>query len=434
MQTIRPGRPAGYTRAMADATPPDSSDPQAAGFLLSARKAQCDPPGSWQSWLFMGGRGAGKTRAGAEWVNRMVRFGGYRRIALIGPTFGDVREVMIEGPSGIRANAPHTRKPPVYEVSRHRLVWPNGAEAHAFSAEDPEALRGPQFDAAWCDELAVWPHADTVWNMLQMTLRLGPAPRSMVTTTPRPVPLIRSLLDDPAVAVTRSRTVDNERYLSAPFLAHMARRYAGTRLGRQELDGEVLEEIEGALWSLPQLERVRLSQHPGPLSDLIVAVDPPVTTGPNADACGIIAAGLRRIGTAPAVAYVLADASVRGLSPLDWAGRVVDTAARIGASRIVAEANQGGELVRSILVQAGCTVPVLLKHARLSKRARAMPVAALYEQGRVYHLGDLAELEAEMCAFATPAQAGSPDRLDALVWAISTLLVEPAGHPSIRRL
>lgn len=408
--------------------------PPAPGFLLTARRAQCDPPGPWQSWLFMGGRGAGKTRAGAEWVNRIVRFGDYRRIALIGPTFGDIREVMIEGPSGLRATMPRDVKPPKYEVSRHRLVWPNGAEAYAFSAEDPEALRGPQFDAAWCDELAAWPNADDVWTMLQMTLRLGPAPLCMVTTTPRPIPLLRSLLQDPSVAVTRSRTIDNEAHLSPPFLTHVAQRYGGTRLGRQELDGELLDEIRGALWKESQLEQVRLSQHPGPLNDLIVAVDPPVTTGPDADACGIVAAGLRRIGTAPPVAYVLADASVRGLSPLDWASRVVETATRLGASRIVAEANQGGELVRSILMQAGCTVPVLLKHARLSKHARAMPVAALYEQGRVYHLGRFIELEAEMCSFATAAQSGSPDRMDALVWAIDTLLVEPAGEPSIRRL
>lgn len=409
---------------------PDTSLP----FLLTARNAQCAPPGDWRTWLFMGGRGAGKTRAGAEWLRRLVLFGGHGRVALVGSSFCDVREVMIEGLSGLNSICRPGETPPKYEVSRHRLVWPNGAEAYAFSAEDPDSLRGPQFDAAWCDEIAAWKYGKQVWDMLQMTLRLGPLPRIMATTTPKPVPLVRQLVNDPAVAITRSTTRANAANLSPAFIEYMDRAYAGTHLGRQELEGELLESVENALWNRAMLDRVTLAQHPGPLSDIIVAVDPPAGTGLSADACGIIAAGLRRHAGAPDTAYLLADASVRGLSPNDWAAKVVSTAERVGASRIVAEANQGGEMVRSILVQAGCARPVILKHARLSKRARALPVAALYEQGRVFHLGQFPDLEEEMLMFGTEAMAGSPDRVDALVWALSALLVERQAEPRIQRL
>ena len=337
---INPTRPGtSYSTSMTDAQ--DAG--LAPAFPFTARPAQCAPPGSWRAWLFMGGRGAGKTRAGAEWVRRLALFGGHERIALVGPSYGDIREVMIEGPSGLRAISRPGELPPRYEVSRHRLVWPNGAEAYAFSAEDPDALRGPQFDAAWCDEIAVWQHGRDVWDMLQMTLRIGPSPRVVATTTPRPVPLVQKLVSDPATIVTRSATRDNAAYLSTQFLAHMERTYGNTRLGRQELDGELLEAASGALWSRDLIDRVTLSLHPGPLSEVIVAVDPPAGMGTNADACGIVVAGTRPSAGYPSTAYVLADASVQGLSPLGWAGRVAETARRFGASRIVAEANQAGK-------------------------------------------------------------------------------------------
>ncbi|WP_233355905.1 DNA-packaging protein [Henriciella aquimarina] len=403
-------------------------------FALTARPAQLPPPGDWRAWLFMGGRGAGKTRAGAEWVRFAARFGGCRRIALIGPTFSDVREVMIEGVSGLRAITRPDEKAPHYEVSRHRLVWPNGAEAFAFSAEDADGLRGPQFDAAWCDEVAAWRTGEAVWDMLQMALRLGPDPRVVATTTPKPVPLVRRLVGEDGVAVTRARTMDNSAHLSAAFLTHVEASYAGTRLGRQELEGELLEEAEGALWTRAMLAQAREGMRALDMTEIIVAVDPPATVGPNADACGIIAAGAGPQTGEQRHGYVLADASVRGLSPLDWARRVVDLAASVGASRIVAEANQGGEMVRTILKAAGGSVPIVLRHARLSKRARAAPVAVLYEKGCVSHLGELGDLEDEMLVFGTPGWTQSPDRVDALVWALTALLLELPARPGIHRL
>ncbi|MEQ8556747.1 MAG: terminase family protein [Henriciella sp.] len=382
----------------------------------------------------MGGRGSGKTRAGAEWVRRLVLFGGYRRIALVGPTFNDVREVMIEGFSGLRSIMRAGERAPEYEVSRHRLVWPNGAEAHAFSAEDPDGLRGPQFDAAWCDEVAAWQNGRAVWDMLQMTLRLGPNPRIIATTTPRRVPLVRALVEGATVAVTRSATRDNAENLSPVFLDHVERLYGNSDLGRQELAGELLDEESGALWTRALIDLVSLTHHPGPLTEIVVAVDPPAGVGATADACGIVAAGTRRDAGGLVSGYVLADATVRGLSPIDWATRVIDTASRVGASRIIAESNQGGEMVRTILLQAGCRLPIILKHARVSKRDRALPVFTLYQQGRVFHLGPFSELEKEMVAFGTAAQHRSPDRVDALVWAFTVLMVEAPTAPSVRRL
>lgn len=403
-------------------------------FVMTARRAQCPPPDPWRTWLMLGGRGAGKTRAGAEWVRFAALFGGCRRIALVGPAFADVREVMIEGESGLRRIARPGEVPPEYEASRHRLTWPNGAEAFAFSAEDADGLRGPQFDAAWCDEIAAWRDGEAVWDMLQMGLRLGPDPRLVATTTPKPVPLVRRLVSDPSVAVTRSRTADNEAYLSPAFLAHIERSYGGTRLGRQELEGELLEDADGALWTQAMLQAARQMPVPESLHDTVVAIDPPASAGAGADACGIIAAGTASLpGDAP-VCVILADATAQGLSPLDWAGRAVGLARDLGASRIVAEANQGGEMVRTILRSAGCTLPIVLQHARLSKRARAMPVAALYQQGRIRHAPGLDALEAEMLSFGTDGQRGSPDRVDALVWAVSAAMVQPRCNPGIRRL
>ena len=388
-------------------------------FLLTCRDAQTPPAGDWRTWLFQGGRGAGKTRAGAEWV-RWLAIGRAGRIALIGPTLHDVREVMIEGQSGLRQVEPESRLQPVYHPSRRLLEFHNGAVAHAFSAEDPDSLRGPQFEAAWCDEAAAWTYAEETWDMLQMALRLGAHPAALVTTTPRPTRLMRRLHASPDTVITQGATRENAANLSPGFLKAVEAAYGGTALGRQELDGILIEDPEGALFLRSRIEAFRAGVVPL-LADVVVAVDPPATSGPASDACGIVAAG--RAGQD---CFVLGDASAHGLKPLDWAGRVVALARQAGAREVIAEANQGGEMVRQVLETAGCPVPVRLVQARLSKRARAMPVATLYEQGRVHHAGHYAALEDEMCAFGAEGFSGSPDRVDALVWAVWALLMDEA--------
>lgn len=402
-------------------------------FLGQARLAQRPPQGDWRTWLFVGGRGAGKTRAGAEWTRYSVFHGGCGRIALVGPTLSDVREVMIEGPSGLRLIEPKLALRPRYSVSRRRLEWPNGAVGLVFSAEDPDSLRGPQFDAAWCDEIGVWARGETVWNNLQFGLRLGEAPRCVATTTPRPVPLVKRLMAGEAV-VTHSSTRDNADNLAPRFVDDIEAAYAGTALARQELQGELLEDLEGALWRRSDIEAYRLFAPPARFDDLIVAVDPPVTSHRQSDACGIIAAGTSREAGYRERGFVLADATERGLTPSDWAARAVSLARDCGVSRIVAEANQGGDMLRTVFDSVACEVPVDLVHARLGKRARAVPVAALYQQGRISHIGALNALEDEMCRFGTDGFTGSPDRVDALVWAISALMLKPGGLPRIRQL
>lgn len=402
-------------------------------FLASAREAQRPPPGRWRTWLFVGGRGAGKTRAGAEWTRFAALQGGCQRIALIGPTLGDAREVMIEGPSGLREIEPDPNARPHYSVSRRRLEWQNGAVGLIFSAEDPESLRGPQFDAAWCDEIGVWARGETVWNNLQFGLRLGEAPRCVATTTPRPVPLVKRLMSGEAVT-THSATRDNAHHLAPGFVDSVEAAYAGTALARQELFGELLEDLEGAIWRRSDIDRNRVALIPPRFEDLIVAIDPPTTSHAHSDACGIIAVGTRMAPGFGEKAFILADATVRGLPPSDWAARAVALAAKFGASRIVAEANQGGEMLRTVLESAGCPLPVELVHARLGKRARAIPVAALYAQGKVAHVGCFDALEDEMCQFGTDGFSGSPDRVDALVWAVSTLMLNAQGLPRIRAL
>ena len=388
-------------------------------FLETARAAQKPPLGNdWRNWLLMGGRGAGKTRAGAEWTRFAVLHAGYERVALIGPTLGDVREVMIEGPSGLRMIEPEHGDRPVYNVSRRRLEWPNGALGLVFSAEDADSLRGPQFDAAWCDEIAAWTDGEAVWDTLQMGLRLGALPRCAVTTTPRPVALVKRLVAGEAV-VTRATTAGNAEHLADGFIAQMTRTYGGTLLGRQELDGELIEDPEGALWTRTMIEAARVSRAPEQFEDIIVAVDPPATSGPHADACGIVAAGTAQATGFGRRCFVLREASAQGLRPLDWGARTAAMAREVGASCVVAEANQGGEMVAAVLESAGCDVPVRLVRAVLGKRARAQPVAALYARGEVSHVGVLRGLEDEMCRFGAAGFRGSPDRVDALVWAFA---------------
>lgn len=403
-------------------------------FLLDCRPALAMPPETQRVWLLSGGRGAGKTRAGAEWVRWAVLKEGYRRVALVGPALADVREVMIEGPNGLIAGAIHPADRPVWQPSRRRLEWPNGAVAYAFSAEDPDSLRGPQFDLAWCDEAAAWARGEAVWDMLQLALRLGPRPLVMVTTTPRPVALIRRLMADPEVVRTRMPTSENISNLAPEFAAQMQAAYGGTALGRQELEGHLIDDPEGAIFLRAQIDQARVAAAPERLDDCIVAVDPNVSSGAGADGCGIILAGVKA-----GQAYVLADASVRGLSPLGWGQRAAQLAQTAGASAILAEANQGGEMVREVLQLAGADVAVRLVRARLGKRGRAGPVAALYAQGRVSHAGRFDALEDEMCRFGTEGSGGSPDRrgdqpddrMDALVWAIWALLGE-GRSPRVR--
>jgi len=371
--------------------------------------------------MMLGGRGAGKTRAGAEWVRARVEAPQEaqkaRRIALIGETYGSARAVMVEGPSGILAVSPPDWRPQ-FMPSRNLLVWPNGAEATLFSAERPDALRGPQFDAAWCDELAKWRHDEETWDMLQFGLRLGQQPQQVVTTTPRPTKLIKRLLGDSACVVTRAATIDNQANLAPGFVDKIVGRYRGTRLGRQELEGDMIEEMSGALWSRALLDRQR-SSAPEKLVTTIVALDPPASIGPKADICGIVVLGLGADG----FAYVLDDRSVQGLTPNQWAERVRAAYRDHQAEALIGEVNQGGELVREIVMREAPDIVFEPVRAIVGKLLRAEPVAALYERGRVFHVGVFEPLEDEMCSYA--GHGKSPDRLDALVWGVSWIICCP---------
>jgi phage terminase large subunit-like protein len=404
-------------------------------FELWARDDQLPPDaaqagGAWTVWLMLGGRGAGKTRAGAEWVRGIATTidASPARIALIGETLGQARSVMVEGVSGLLAVHP-PGSGPLYEPSKRQLTWANGAVAQLFSAEDPESLRGPQFSHAWCDELAKWRRPDESWAMLQFGLRLGEQPRQVVTTTPRPIPLIKALLADPQSAVSRVKTAANAANLAPSFLDVIVGRYRGTRLGRQELDAELLEDRPDALFPRALIERGRVGVAPE-LRRMVVAVDPPATSGPHADACGIIVAGLGADGRG----YVLADRTMERARPLDWAKAVISAYRAYEADRIVVEINQGGDLVEAVLRQVDASVPVRAVRAMRGKWLRAEPVAALYEQGRVGHVGAFAALEDEMSDFGPDGLSGgrSPDRVDALVWALTELLLKDRPEPRVR--
>lgn len=398
---------------------------------------QLPPEGGWRNWVIMGGRGAGKTRAGAEWVRSMVEGakpldpGRARRLAIVGETVDQTREVMIFGESGILACSPPDRRPE-WHAGRKMLIWPNGATAQVFSAHSPEALRGPQFDAAWVDELAKWPKAQDTWDMLQFGLRLGEAPRVCVTTTPRNVPVLKGVLKQSSTVVTHAATEANRANLAASFLKEVQARYAGTRLGRQELDGVLMEEAEGALWSLGMIESGRVDDVP-PLDRVVVAVDPPVTGHAGSDECGIVVAGIAGVDV-----YVLADLSVQGVGPTEWARVAAGAVQDWGADRLVAEVNQGGDLVEAVIRQVAPDVPFRKLHATRGKTVRAEPVAALYEQGRVHHVRGLGVLEDQLCAMTRAGYVGggSPDRADALVWALHELILNqrPVARPRLRTL
>jgi phage terminase large subunit-like protein len=405
---------------------------------------QLPPEGAWRTWVILGGRGAGKTRAGAEWVRGQVEGampldqGRARRVALVGETYDQVRDVMVFGDSGIMACSPPDRRPQ-WKAGERKLVWPNGAEAVAFSAHEPEGLRGPQFDAAWVDELAKWRKGEDTWDMLQFALRLGDDPRVCVTTTPRRGGVLGRVLDAPSTVRTHAPTEANRGHLAESFLAEVRARYAGTRLGRQELDGEMLEDVDGALWTHELLEGARVAKAPD-LDRIVVAVDPSVSGHATGDACGIVVAGVVTDGP-PQMwrAYVLADLTVRGTGPTGWARAAVQAVRDFGADRLVAEVNQGGKLVEEVIRQVDPLVPYRAVHASRGKSARAEPVAALYEQGRVRHVGGLDGLEDQMCLMTAEGFVGqgSPDRVDALVWAMHELMIAPAARfasPRIRLL
>jgi phage terminase large subunit-like protein len=433
---------AGLEEAGANAFPLSTLLTASRDFAALAHPHQ-EPPraanngGPWTTWLLVGGRGAGKTRLGAEWVRAAAHGAApyaerrHRHIALVGESEHDVREVMVEGISGILRISPRDERP-TWIATRRRLEWPNGAVAQTFSAEDPESLRGPQFDAVWCDELAKWRHAEATFDMLQFGLRLGSRPRQLITTTPRPIPLIKRLIADPRTAVTRAPTQANAAFLSPAFLDEIVSRYAGTRLGRQEIAGEIIEDRPDALWSRAAIEDARVSTAP-PLSRIVVGIDPPTSSRPGSDACGIVAAGLSE----DRLVYVLEDATVAGTAPAGWTARAIWLYRKLQADTLVAEVNQGGDMVRAVLRQVDPTVPLKTVHATRGKFLRAEPVAALYAQGRVKHVGrPLVELEDQMCNFGLDGLASgrSPDRLDALVWAVTELTARPWQGPRIRVL
>lgn len=396
---------------------------------LYARDDQWPPENDWLIWLLLGGRGSGKTRAGAEWVRRRVAQGA-RRIALIAPTFNDAREVMIDGESGLRQIG-YPAERPTYMSSRRRLEWPNGAIGQVFSSEDPDGLRGPQFDCAWADEFCAWTYPDYTLSNLRMGLRLGDMPQLVVTTTPRPIPALKALLKARGLVTSRMTTQDNKNFLAPGFIAAMEDAYGDTRLGRQELSGELIEDLPGALWSREIIELCRLNEMPE-CDRIIIALDPPVTGHKNSDSCGIIVAGRYGRGRDARV-VILEDASVQGVSPERWASLAIGRHQAWAADYILAETNQGGDLVQTVINMVDPTVLVRNVFARHGKRLRAEPVAALYAQGRVHHVGKrLSALEDEMCLMGTENLRKSPDRTDALVWAVTDLLLKQERRPAIR--
>jgi len=379
----------------------------------------------------MAGRGFGKTRTGAEWVRNLVETGQAKRIALIAPTGEDARKTMVEGESGLEGICPPWNRAKFFPAKR-TVVWKNGAKAFLYSAEEPERLRGPQFDAAWCDEMCAWKRAEATWDNLMFGLRLGKQPRTCITTTPKPIILLKNLVAQNNVQITRGTTFDNLQNLAPSFASEIISKYEGTRVGRQELMAEILKDVPGALWQRAEIDSHRVNEAP-PLERLVVAVDPPISVGENADECGIVAAGLGQDSRG----YIVADRSVQGLSPAGWANKAVGLYHELGADRIVIEVNQGGVMCESVLRQVDANVPVKMVHASRGKVARAEPVAAVYEQGRVSHVGSHPLLEDQMCSFTGSFDRdnqGSPDRVDALVWALTHLMLAPNARPQIRSL
>jgi phage terminase large subunit-like protein len=399
-------------------------------FEFWAHKNQLPPNGEgWRVWLMMAGRGFGKTRAGAEWIHGLANARAKVRIALVGATIGDARSIMVEGVSGLLSVARNYGHRLSWEPSLGRVRWPNGSEASLFSGDNADGLRGPEHDFAWCDELAKWREAEGAWMNLQMGLRRGSRPRALITTTPRTIEVLKQIEADERTVTTRGRTSDNIN-LDEKFIEAMTATYGGTRLGRQELDGEMIEDLEGALWPREVIERCR-SEQPTEFDRIVVGVDPPAGVGERSDACGIVVAGSRGD-----LLYVLEDATVRGLSPDGWANRVAAAAARWGTHLVVAEANNGGAMVESVLKAADLGLKVRLVHASRGKCARAEPIALKFEAGKAFFAGEFPELEAELGGMTAGGgyEGRSPDRADALVWAMTVLSETRSGVPRVRRL
>lgn len=368
--------------------------------------------------MVLSGRGFGKTRTGAEWIREQVETYEKRRIALVAPTAADARDVMVEGESGLLSCFPDASRP-LYEPSKRRITFRNGALATTYSADEPERLRGPQHDCAWCDEIGAWNYPEA-WDMLMFGLRLGQNPRTVVTATPKPIPLIRSLLKATTTAVTRGSTHENRENLAPEFLADIISRYEGTRLGRQEIHAEVLEDVEGALWTRELIDSRRIpSIRARDLQRIVVAIDPAVSSGEDSDETGIVAAAKGVDGRG----YVLADATCR-LSPDGWANRAVALLQEYNGDRIIAETNNGGDLVERVIRTVDARVPYRKVHASRGKITRAEPIAALYEQGKISHVGTFDKLEDEMATYTGSPGEKSPNRMDALVWALTELFVD----------
>jgi phage terminase large subunit-like protein len=385
-----------------------------------ARPNQLAPEGNWQTWLALAGRGFGKTEAGAQWVRQRVNEGA-RSIALVAETQKDLEEVMVARLLKISPpdEMPKVRYKPV------RITWPNGAEALGYNGTEPDQLRGPEFDTAWVDELAKYRYARDLWDMLQFTMRKGDDPRVFVTTTPRPIPVLREIIADPSTVITRGKTMDNAANLAPSFMKAVIDRYSGTRLGRQELDAEMLDDVPGALWTRNMLDETRIKDQPN-CRRIVVAVDPSGTAGDDGgDDVGIVIAGLGIDGRG----YVLGDWSCN-LSPDGWGRRVGEAYAHYKADRIVAERNFGGAMVEAVIKAVDKKLPVTLVTASRGKVARAEPIAALYEQGRVSHVGSFAQLEDQLCSMTPSGYMGdnSPDRADALVWALSELMLGGSSY------
>jgi len=395
-------------------------------------KNQTAPIKGFLVWLLLGGRGAGKTRAGAEWVREKVKSGA-RHIALVAANFTEARTVMLEGQSGL-LNIGHPSERPKYIASRRRLEWPNGATAQIFSAEAPDGLRGSQFDAAWADEFCSWNHAEETLSNLRLALRLetsdGETPQLIVTTTPRPTAPLIELKAAKGVVTHTLRTAENAHNLAEGFLETMEAQYGGSPLGMQELEGQIVSDWPGALWSLSAIAKTRENTAPE-LDRIVIALDPPTTSGPKSDSCGMIVAGVR-----DGRAYVLQDATIGQATPEDWAARAVGLYEDYGADCIIAEGNQGGEMVESVLRQLDPNLPIKRVHARRGKSARAEPISHLYARGLVSHVGRFDALEAQMCRMGAKIANGvkrkSPDRVDALVWAIDALLMRGKSHARVR--
>lgn len=401
------------------------------GWLKASRPEQLTPPGDWNTWLILAGRGWGKTKTGAEDIGWYGQNNPNTRIAIVAPTFSDARDVCVEGVSGLLSCLPENSID-TWNRSLGELVLTNKTRFKLFSATQPSRLRGPQHHRAWCDELAVWRYPET-WDMLWMGLRLGDNPQAIVTTTPRPTKMVKEINSNPYTIRTTGTTYENKANLSPKFFRDVIGKYEGTRLGRQELNAELLEDVAGALWSWALLDHNRVQSPPETYDRIVVAVDPPVTSGEDADECGIIVAGRRGNES-----YIIADLTMKEATPSEWAREAIKAYHIHKADRIIAEVNNGGELVETVIRQLDANVSYRAVHASRGKAIRAEPVAALYEQRRVHHIGSFADLESQMCEMTIdfdPDEMGySPDRVDALVWGITDLMIDKPSEPRMRRL